>query len=188
MGLHVTPYGTFYVQRSLRTGEVMQVLPVKRPDMPSHLPSVDSLGITENFIERRRASLAADTARAEDSQGRLQQELATAGGESLLATGKAVLAQTGSGSDGHSNAHNSPSAPNYDGDVEMAYGSSIAGSVSGPPTSPESYQHSATRQSGSNSHRGSNMNYILSEDQHQQSSSMAMAPHMLPVRSWSDAL
>lgn len=186
MGLHVTPYGTFYVQRSLRTGEVMQVLPVKRPDMPSHLPSVDSLGITENFIEGRRASLAADTARASDSQGRLQQELETAGGESLLATGKAVLAQTGSGSD--SNAHNSPSAPNYDGDVEMAYGSSTAGSARGPPTSPASYQHSATRQSRSNSHRGSNTNYVLSEDPHQQSSSVAMAPHMLPVRPWPDAL
>ncbi|KAL1903898.1 hypothetical protein Sste5344_010384 [Sporothrix stenoceras] len=186
MGLHVTPYGTFYVQRSLRTGEVMQVLPVKRPEQPSHLPSVDSLGITENFIEHRRASLAADTARAEDSQGRLQQELATAGGESLLATGKAVLAQNG-GSD--SNTHNSPSAPNCDGDVEMAYGSSTAGSASGPPTSPASYQHSsATRQSRSNSYRGSNMNYILSEDPHQQSSSMAMAPQMLPVRSWPDAL
>lgn len=169
----------------------MQVLPVKRPDMPSHLPSVDSLGITENFIESRRASLAADTARAEDSQGRLQQELATAGGESLLATGKAVLRQNGTGSGSDSNAHNSLSAPNYDGDVEMAYGSSTAGSASGPPTSPASYQHSSsstTRQSRSNSHRGSNMNYILSEDPHQQSSSMAMAPHMLPVRSWPDAL
>lgn len=94
MGLHVTPYGTFYVQRSLRTGEVMQVLPVKRPDMPSHLPSVDSLGITENFVESRRASLAADTARGSDSQNRLAQELQKVGGESLLATGRAALAQT----------------------------------------------------------------------------------------------
>ncbi|KIH94571.1 hypothetical protein SPBR_05878 [Sporothrix brasiliensis 5110] len=166
MGLHVTPYGTFYVQRSLRTGEVMQVLPVKRPDMPSHLPSVDSLGITENFIESRRASLAADTARAEDSQGRLQQELATAGGESLLATGKAVLAQNGgsggdSGGNRSSNTHSSPLAPNYDGDVEMAYGSSTSGSASGAPTSPVSYPHSAARQRRSSSHRSSNTNYVL---------------------------
>ncbi|ERS99499.1 uncharacterized protein SPSK_03307 [Sporothrix schenckii 1099-18] len=193
MGLHVTPYGTFYVQRSLRTGEVMQVLPVKRPDMPSHLPSVDSLGITENFIESRRASLAADTARAEDSQGRLQQELATAGGESLLATGKAVLAQNGgsggdSGGNRSSNAHSSPLAPNYDGDVEMAYGSSTSGSARGAPTSPVSYPHSATRQRRSSSHRSSNTNYVLSEDTHQQPSSMAMAPHMLPVRPWPNAL
>ncbi|CAK7229601.1 hypothetical protein SCUCBS95973_007282 [Sporothrix curviconia] len=194
MGLHVTPHGTFYVQRSLRTGEVVQVLPVKRPDMPSQLPSVDSLGITENFIESRRASLAADTARVSDSQGRLEQELASAGGESLLATGKAALAQTGnsragSGSTYSSNTHSSPLAQNYDGDVEMAYGSSAAGSAGAPPTSPASFQHtshSGSGQSRSDGHRGSNMNYILSEDPHQPPSSLAMAPHMLPVRPWPD--
>ncbi|EFW99225.1 hypothetical protein CMQ_5646 [Grosmannia clavigera kw1407] len=97
MGLHVTPYGTFYVQRSLRTGEVMQVLPVRRPETPSHLPSVDSLGITDNFIERRRASIAATNARASHPQDSLQRELASAGGERLLETGKAVLAQRDDG-------------------------------------------------------------------------------------------
>ncbi|CAK7237980.1 hypothetical protein SBRCBS47491_010231 [Sporothrix bragantina] len=195
MGLHVTPHGTFYVQRSLQTGEVVQVLPVKRPDMPSQLPSVDSLGITENFIESRRASLAADTARTCDSQGRLQQELATAGGESLLATGKAALAQTGEASGSNnsnfgSHTRSSPSAQNYDGDIEMAYGSSTARLAGAPPTSPASYQHthhSGSRQSRGGSRRGSNMNYILSEDPHQPPSSMAMASNMLPVRPWPDA-
>ncbi|CAK7201989.1 hypothetical protein SEUCBS139899_004706 [Sporothrix eucalyptigena] len=162
--------------------------------MPSHLPSVNSLGITENFIESRRASLAADTARASDSQGRLQQELATAGGESLLATGKAALAQTGdvgasSSSNQGSISHSSPMAQNYDDDVEMVHGSSTAGSAVALPTSPVSYHHShsSSGQSRSDSHRGSNMNYILSEDPNQPPSSMVMAPHMLPVRPWPDA-
>ncbi|CAK7273457.1 hypothetical protein SEPCBS119000_005666 [Sporothrix epigloea] len=193
MGLHVTPQGTFYVQRSLRTGEIVQVLPVRRPDMPSQLPSVGSLGITENFIESRRATLAADTARASSSQGRLQQELATAGGESLLATGKAALAQTpdtqaGCARNHGSNPQDARLPHDHRGDVRMTGELAMARPTGAqpaplPPGSRKSSSPSDAR-CGSDTGRALRQD---PQDPHQLPSATAVAPHMIPVRSWPDA-
>ncbi|EPE05266.1 hypothetical protein F503_03871 [Ophiostoma piceae UAMH 11346] len=202
MGLHTTPYGSFYVQRDLKTGEIIQVLPVQAKDTPDQLPSVGALGIDENFIESRRATFEASNVRASDSQGRLQRELATAGGRRLLETGRAVIAQR----DDHSHSsHSSPSAAAYqDGDVDMAYAQAPASHShsqyqysSASPSS--SHNQRDNRDTGdtrdknnrtsrnsrsSSSRRGSsmNVNYTLSEDPHQQSL------HMHPVRPWPESL
>lgn len=164
--------------------------------MPSQLPSVDSLGITENFIESRRASLAADTARASSSQGRLQQELATAGGENLIATGKAALAQTPDfradcASNYARNTQSSPLPQNYDGKVKMACDLSAARPAGAPAAaSAVLTQHThppGSRQSQNETDQGSSTNFIFSKGPYQVSSAMVMAPQMLPVRSWPDA-
>ncbi|OAA61618.1 hypothetical protein SPI_04477 [Niveomyces insectorum RCEF 264] len=208
MGLHITPYGTFYVQRSLRTGEVMQVLPVKRPDTPSRLPSVDSLGITETFIERRRASIAADNARASTSQDRLQQALASVGGERLLETGKAVLAQRDDGGSISSTTNNSrPTAPaaKHDGDFEMLLDHHTTNAASAPLSAatttaaagaaaaiatavdpPQYAQWSEPRTSNTIAQHASSGEGARPDFQSPPPrSSLATAPHILPVRTWS---